>query len=91
MDEANEFLPGEIVFNTEDIYNDGGVPDVADGALLVASGTRGVIVKVGHVEAMQDVAIYLVRFQGEDEVLGPPIGCLGEELVREESAPAVLS
>lgn len=86
--EATELLPGEIVRAAEDIYNDGGVPDLPEGALLAAAGARGVVVKVGHVEAMQDVAIYLVRFQGADEVLGPPVGCLGEELVREETAPA---
>lgn len=88
MDEVVELLPGEIVRATEDIYNDGGVPNVPEGAVLAAAGTRGVVVKVGHVEAMQDVAIYIVRFQGADEVLGPPVGCLGEELEREEVAPA---
>lgn len=89
MEEAVELLPGEIVFATEDIYNDGGVPDVPEGALLAAAGARGVIVKVGHVEAMRDVAIYIVRFQGADDVLGPPVGCLGEELVRDEAAQVV--
>lgn len=85
---VNELLPGVIVRAAEDLYNDGGVPDVPAGELLAAAGARGVVVKVGHVEAMPDVAIYLVRFQGADEVLGPPVGCLGEELVREEAAPA---
>jgi len=88
MNETDELLPGEIVYATEDIFNDGGVPDVEEGALLAPAGARGVIVKVGHVEAMEDIAIYIVRFQGADEVLGSPIGCLREELVREETAPA---
>jgi nitrogen fixation protein NifZ len=33
-----------------------------------------------------DVEIYLVRFEGKDQVLGPPVGCLVEELTQDEAA-----
>jgi len=77
---------GEIVFCTEDIINDGFIPDVAPDALLAAAGTRGVVVRIGFTEANEDVAIYLVRFEGENQVLGPPVGCLVEELTQDEEA-----
>lgn len=77
---------GEIVFCTEDIENDGYIPDVAPDALLAAAGTRGVVVQIGFTEADEDVEIYLVRFEGEDQVLGPPVGCLVEELTQDEAA-----
>lgn len=72
--------PGDIVFATDAIHNDGSIPDIEEGALLASPGTRGVVVKVGHVEAMPEIDIILVRFEGADEVLGPPVGCLIEEL-----------
>lgn len=80
--------PGEVVFAAEAIYNDGSLPDVEEGALLAAPGTRGVVVKTGHVEAVPEVAIFLVRFEGPDAVLGPPVGCLADELTQAMSALA---
>jgi nitrogen fixation protein NifZ len=77
---------GEIVFATEDIANDGFIPDVAPDALLAAVGTRGVVVQIGFTEANEDVEIYLVRFEGDNQVLGPPVGCLVEELTQDEAA-----
>jgi nitrogen fixation protein NifZ len=74
---------GDLVFSHGDLFNDGGIPDVASGALLAARGARGVVVRVGHAEARPEVRIYLVRFENEEKDLGPPIGCLGEELTRE--------
>ena len=77
---------GDLVFCTEDLFNDGFIPDVAEDALLAAAGTRGVVVKVGHVEADEAVEIYLVRFEDANLVLGPPVGCLGDELTQNEEA-----
>ncbi|MGK3993547.1 nitrogen fixation protein NifZ [Sorangium sp. So ce1024] len=80
---APHFQLGDLVFSRYDLFNDGGIPDAAPGALLAAAGTRGVVVKTGHVEAQPEIAIYLVRFEGADKELGPPVGCLAEELTQE--------
>jgi len=86
--EIRKFELGDQVFATRDLYNDpieetgeSGIPGVAAGELMAAAGARGVVVNVGHAEAMPEEAIYLVRFEsGSDGVLSPPIGCLAEEL-----------
>lgn len=79
------YQPGEMVFCTEDIFNDGGVPDMAADGLIAPVGTRGVVVNVGHVEADDRLEVYLVRFEKDDGYLGPPVGCLPEELSQDES------
>ncbi|MDD5298132.1 MAG: nitrogen fixation protein NifZ [Rhodocyclaceae bacterium] len=76
---------GDLVYCTEDLFNDGFIPDVPESGLLAATGTRGVVVKVGFVEADEGTEIYLVRFEGPDQVLGPPVGCLAEELTQDEA------
>jgi nitrogen fixation protein NifZ len=78
---------GELVFSRVDIYNDGGVPDVEEAGLLAAAGTRGVVVRAGSARARPELRIYLVRFEGVDQILGPPVGCLDEELTQEEAPP----
>jgi len=80
--------PGDLVFTRDDLFNDdGGVPDAEPGALLVPAGTRGMVVKIGHAEAQPETAIYLVQFEGTDKELGPPLGCLADELTQESPAP----
>jgi len=79
------FQIGEVVFAAEDLFNDGSIPGVADGALMAAAGTRGVVVKAGHVEAAPGVDIYAVRFEGRDAILGSPVGCLAHELTQQVS------
>lgn len=74
---------GEIAFARQDIFNDGSMPETPQDALLAAAGTRGVIVQIGYMEA-EDVEIYLVRFEDENLVLGPPVGCLVDELTQDE-------
>ncbi|HTY99072.1 MAG TPA: nitrogen fixation protein NifZ [Rhodocyclaceae bacterium] len=64
--------------------DDGGIPDIDADALLASPGSRGVVVKAGHVEAAPDQEIYLVRFEDANGVLGPPVGCLPEELIQQE-------
>ena len=86
---------GDLVYAAQDLFNEpveetgeSGIPGVEVGALLAAAGTRGVVVNVGHAEALPDEEIYLVRFEtGADGNLGDPIGCLPEELTG-ETAPA---
>ena len=79
---------GDIVFSRELLLNDGGVPGLAEDAVLALPGRRGVVVKHGHVEATPEQTIYLVRFEGEAGALsdlGPPVGCLPEELTQDEA------
>jgi len=79
---------GQIVYCRELLVNDGGIPGVAADAVLATPGRRGVVVNQGYVEADPEQAIYLVRFEGESGALGelgPPIGCLPEELTQDEA------
>jgi nitrogen fixation protein NifZ len=84
----SRFEMGDLVYSALDIYNDpveetgeSGIPGLAAGELLAAAGARGVVVNVGHAEAMPDAEIYLVRFEtGADGQLAEPVGCLAEEL-----------
>ena len=85
MPTTSEFHEGDLVFTRSDLFNDDNhVPDAAPGELLVPAGTRGMIVNKGHVEANPEIKIYLVRFEGTDKELGPPLGCLVEELTQEQ-------
>lgn len=84
----SRFQMGDMVFAAQDLYNealeetgDSAIPGLAPEALLAASGTRGVVVNVGHVKEMPDAEIYLVRFEMDAEgSLSEPVGCLTEEL-----------
>lgn len=79
---------GEVVFSRELLVNDGGIPDVAADAVLATPGRRGVVVNAGRAESDPQQTIYLVRFEGEGGalgVLGPPVGCLPEELTQDEA------
>jgi nitrogen fixation protein NifZ len=82
---------GDMIFATEDLFNDGGLPELAEDGLIAAAGTRGVVVNYGHVEADQRQEVYLVRFEGTDGILGPPVGCLPEELTQDEAAIKALT
>lgn len=68
------FQWGQRVRATADLVNDGSFPDRPADALLVASGTAGEIVNIGH-HAGHNLPVYLVEF-GERLV----IGCFEEEL-----------
>jgi len=76
------YQPGEVVYAAEALYNDGSLPDLAAGVLLADAGARGVVVKAGHVEAMPEVEVLVVRFEGADLTLGPPVGCFVDELTQ---------
>lgn len=83
--ETVQYEIGDLVYAAEAIYNDGGMPGVEDeDGLLVAAGTRGVVVHFGYTELNPDQEIYLVRFEnGPDGLLGDPVGILPEELTQE--------
>jgi len=84
---AIQYDIGDLVFAAEDLFNDGGLPDFAEAALIAAAGVRGVVVQYGHAEADATQEIYLVRFEnGPDGTLGAPVGCLPEELT--QASPA---
>lgn len=76
---------GDIVYAAIDMLNDGGLEDVPEDALLAPAGTRGVIVRKGHLEEDEARSVFLVRFEDAEKSLGPPIGCFTEEL-RAEAA-----
>jgi len=76
------FQEGDLVYARQDLHSDGEVPGTDEGERLVHEGTRGMVVKVGHVEAEPETTVYLVRFEGVDRELGPPIGCLTEDLTQ---------
>lgn len=79
---------GDLVFARETIQNDGGVPEQPEDAVFARPGSRGVVVQIGTAAADLSQEIILVRFEAEDGVLGPPVGCLPEELSQEPAPPA---
>ncbi|KAF0166455.1 MAG: nitrogen fixation protein NifZ [Rhodocyclaceae bacterium] len=88
MSVPEAYAIGEIVYCRELLINDGGIPGVAADAVLATPGRRGVVVNAGHAEFDPEQAIYLVRFEGESgnlADLGPPVGCLPEELTQDEA------
>jgi nitrogen fixation protein NifZ len=78
--DLTQLEPGDRVYAATSIFNDGSVPDRDPGALLAAEGTRGLLVRVGHLEEEPGRAVYLVRFEGEGLALGQPVGCWAEDL-----------
>ena len=85
MDEL-DLEPGDVVFAATELRNDGTLPGLETDALLATEGARGVLLKVGHLEEEPGRTLYLVRFEGADLQLGPPVGCWPEE-IRREAAP----
>jgi len=69
-----------VIYAATDMFNDGGIPGLPEDGLIATAGTRGVIVKIGHLEEDPGHALFLVRFEGPSLVLGPPSGCWAEEL-----------
>ena len=79
----SNFQPGDIVFSIAEIRNDGSLPDFPEDALIASEGTRGVVINEGHLEEFPDKTLYLVRFDGAKDVLGPAVGVWPEELTQE--------
>jgi len=84
---SRRYKVGDLVFSRIDIYNDGGVPDAELGALLAVAGTRGIVIRAGRERGGTKATIYIVRFEGPDQLLGPPVGCLDEELTHDADDP----
>ncbi len=72
--------PGDTIFATNDILNDGSFPDYEENELIVNQGTRGVIINFGHLEENEDQEIFLVKFETDTEDLGPPVGCWPQDI-----------
>jgi nitrogen fixation protein NifZ len=79
-----QLTPGDLVYAASHIYNDGGIPDIPQDALLAEPGTKGVIIETGHLEEAPERVLYLVRFEDAELNLGPPTGCWPEELSTSE-------
>lgn len=71
---------GDMVYAAVPFHNDGSFPDASEDALLAAEGSRGVIIRKGHLEDDPDRTIFLVRFEDADKNLGPALGAWPEEL-----------
>jgi len=84
MNPLADYDLGAMVFSRELLINDGGIPEIDPDAILAEPGQRGVVINFGHTEADPDQVVYLVRFEFDQGVLGPPIGCLPEELTQDE-------
>lgn len=73
--------PGDTVYSAQAIHNDGSFPGYAADELLVAAGSRGVVINIGHIEDQPAQQVFLVRFElPETKELGPEIGCWAEDL-----------
>ena len=77
-----QLQPGDAIFATKDIINDGSFPEYGENELLVKAGTRGVVINFGHLEANEDQEVFLVKFEADANgaELGPPIGCWPEDI-----------
>lgn len=82
MDTEN-LQTGDVVYARVDLHNDGHVPGYAADALLAPAGSPGMVVQTGYAEQAPEETIILVRFQDEQGQLGPPLGCIPEELTQE--------
>jgi nitrogen fixation protein NifZ len=80
---GRRFEVGDLVFSRMDIYNDGGTPDVEQGAILAPAGTRGIIVRVPAKQTRFKEMVYVVRFERADQLLGSAVACLEEELTQD--------
>lgn len=73
-----KFQWGQRVVAGMDLVNDGSYPECAENALLVAQGSVGEVVQIGH-HVDSDTPVYLVEF-GTDSRSGCVVGCLEEEI-----------
>lgn len=80
MMSLHELNPGDIVFAAKTIVNDGSVPGLAEDELIAEAGTRGVIINTGHLEEDPNRELMLVRFEKENNELGPAVGVWFDEL-----------
>ena len=74
-----KFQWGQRVVAGIDLINDGSYPEREENALLVAQGSVGEVVQIGH-HVDSDIPIYLVEF-GADAQSGCVVGCMEEEIL----------
>lgn len=74
-----KFQWGQRVVAGIDLINDGSYPEREENALLVAQGSMGEVVQIGH-HVDSDMPIYLVEF-GTDAKNGCVVGCMEEEIL----------
>ncbi|GAA5172049.1 nitrogen fixation protein NifZ [Viridibacterium curvum] len=67
---------GQRVSALIDLYNDGSYPEMPEDALLVAIGTPGEIVQIGHHEEA-NLPVYIVEFGTERPCV---VGVMEEEI-----------
>ncbi|GAB4063152.1 nitrogen fixation protein NifZ [Uliginosibacterium sediminicola] len=67
---------GQRVAAQIDLFNDGSYPEMPEDALLVALGTPGEIVQIGHHEEA-NLPIYMVEFSTERPCV---VGVMEEEI-----------
>ncbi|BBO99663.1 nitrogen fixation protein NifZ [Sulfuriferula nivalis] len=73
-----KFQWGQRVVAGIDLINDGSYPECEENALLVAQGSIGEVVQIGH-HVDTDTPVYLVEF-GTDAKSGYVVGCMEEEI-----------
>lgn len=88
---AQHYELGDMVWSQVDLYNDGTIPDLDQAAQLASAGARGVIVRVGSLEQQPEISVYLVRFEDAAGELGPPVGCLSDELTQDHTLVEALA
>ena len=67
---------GQQVQATVDLFNDGSHPEVEPDSLLVALGTAGEVVQIGHHEEA-NLPVYIVEFASERPCV---VGVMEEEI-----------
>jgi len=70
---------GQRVTAAIDLFNDGSHPEVPESELIVAAGTPGEVVQIGHHEEA-NIPVYIVEFGATEPRVGRVVGCLEEEL-----------
>ena len=62
---------GQQVTAATDLFNDGSHPEVPENELIVAAGTAGEVVQIGHHEEA-NVPVYIVEFGAAEGRSGRP-------------------
>jgi len=79
----HNLLPGDIVYASQTLHNDGTVPGYPEDGIIAETGTRGALINIGHPEEAPDETIYLIRFETSGGSLGQQVGCLTKEIAAE--------
>lgn len=77
---ALKLEPGDTIYATKELRNDGSLPGLEDDAIVAHEGNRGVLINIGHLEEQESQTLYLVRFENSDLDLGPAVTCWPDEI-----------